>query len=397
MNKPEYLTPVKPTPFHARTSAACNTNEWSRWAGFTVVACYHDIELEYYAVRNSTAVFDVSPLVKYRITGPGPDAARYLNRLQTRDIHKLEPGRVLYTTWCNDDGKVLDDGTVFRFAENEFRLCAQDRHLPWLLDTAIGFNVEISDVSEEIAALAVQGPTSCSVLQQLGFAGIEQLEPFAFADFELDDYKVNVSRTGFTGDLGYELWTDSAHAESLWGALMTAGEHYGIRPAGTTALDLARIEAGFILPHADFMPAEAATRHTRGRSPFELGLGWLVDFDKGYFVGRRALLKEKQGGSSYRLVGLDVESNRPAKDALVYIDKKHEVGFVTSAMWSPVCKRNLAIVTVRNTPRLREDRLWVEVYVNKELKWEKRMVRAQVARRPFFNPVRRTQTPAPDF
>ncbi len=395
MNAETMQSAVLPTPFHSRTAAMCRTNEWSRWAGYTTVECYTDVELEYFAVRNSATLFDLSPMIKYRISGP--DAERYLNRLITRDVRRLAPGRVSYVVWCNDAGKVLDDGTLFRFSDTEFRLCAQDRHLCWLQDSGIGFDVEVEDVTERIAALALQGPTSCAVLRQLGLDEIEHLRPFRLRDYRLGDSDLTVSRTGYSGDLGYELWVDPGSAEGLWDQLMQAGALLGIRPIGSRALNLVRLEAGYLLPHVDFVPADHALRPSRARSPFELGLDWMVDFDKGHFIGRRALLAEQDTGSKYRLVGLDVESNRPADGSLVYHAKSVEAGHVTSAMWSPSCKRNIAIAQLRSEYRSRAEDLWTEIYVLKELKWEKRMVRCRIVDRPFFDPPRRRATPAPDY
>jgi len=390
-----YRTPVRPTPFHSRTSALCVANEWGRWAGHRTVARYDEVEHEYFAVRHNATLFDLSPMIKYRIVGP--DAARYLDRVLTRDVSGLRPGRVAYTVWCDDDGRVLDDGTLFRLDRDRFRLCAQDRHLPWLLDSAHGYEVEIEDETEDVAALALQGPCSCAVLKRLGLSGIEHLRPFALASFEPEGLPLTVSRTGYTGDLGYELWLRPGDAERVWDLLMAAGEFRGIRPIGSRALDLVRIEAGFLLPHADFMPAGEALRPTRGRTPFDLDLAWLVDFHKGHFNGRRALLAERARGSRYRVVGLDVEGNKPARDAFVYHDRARIAGHVTSAMWSPTCKRNIAIGIIESRYLAHADRLWAEIYVDKELKWEKHMVRCRLARRPFFDPPRRRVTPAPDY
>lgn len=389
-----FRTPVVPTPFHARTSALCESNEWSRWAGYTTPARYTEVEHEYFAVRNRASLFDLTPMIKYDIRGP--DAERYLDRVLTRNVAKLTPGRVAYTLWCNDRGHVLDDGTLFRFAPDAFRLCSQDRHLDWLLDSAYGFDVRIEDVTARIAALALQGPTSCAVLKRMALPDIEMMRPFRSRRFDFEDAELLVSRTGFTGDLGYELWIEAPHAERLWDRLMAAGEPHRLRPIGSRALNLVRIEAGLLLPHADFMPAHEALRPTRGRSPFELGLEWLVDFNKGHFTGRRALLAERRGGSRYRVVRLDVEGNRPARDAFVYHDRKREAGHVTSAMWSPTCKRSIAIATLRSRYLAHRDRLWAEIYVPKELKWEKRMVRCRIVDGPFFNPPRRWATPAGD-
>jgi aminomethyltransferase len=391
-----YQTPLLPTPFHARTSALCRNKDWGRWAGFAVPNSYGEVELEYFAVRNSATLFDLSPMMKYRIAGP--DAERYLNRLVTRDVRKLSPGRVAYALWCDDDGHVLDDGTLFRFADDAFRLCSQERQLVWLLDSAAGFDVEIEDVSEGIAALALQGPTSAAILKRMGIAGVDALKPFAMIEAPFEDGHLTLSRTGFTGDLGYELWLEPARAEALWDALMAAGELHGLRPIGSRALDLARIEAGFIATNADYVAGDQIIRRTRGRSPFELGLGRLVDFDKGHFNGRRALLAERATGARYALVGLDIEGNKPAGGALVYHKQKTEVGHITSAMWSPTCKRNLALASLR-TPYGSQitDDFWVEIYVLKELQWDKQMVRARIAERPFFNPERRRATPPRDF
>jgi aminomethyltransferase len=385
-----------PTPFHSRTSRLCRTNDWGRWAGYTTVQVFTDVELEYFAVRNAATLFDLSPMVKYRIAGP--DATRYLNRLVTRDVSKLRPGRVAYVVWCDDRGKVLDDGTLFRLSDSEFQLCSQERHLCWLLDSAIGFDVAIDDISEDVAALAVQGPTSCAVLKRLGLAGVETVKPFQISHFPFEGDSLMVSRTGFTGDLGYELWVAPAMAELLWDRLMEAGKELGITPIGSRALELVRIEAGFIATNLDFMAADQALRTNRGRSPFELGLGWLVDFDKGHFNGRRALLEERQRGSRYCLVALDVEGNKPGNDALVYHKKKRLVGHITSAMWSPTCKRNLALasLTLPYGGSIRND-LWVDIYVHRELKWQRTMSRCRVVERPFFDPVRRRATPAADF
>jgi aminomethyltransferase len=387
---------VLETPFHRRTAAACKTNDWGRWAGYTTVNCYSAVELEYFAIRNAATLFDMSPMIKYRVTGAEAEAC--LNRLVTRDVAKLAPGRVAYSVWCDDDGKVLDDGTLFRLGAEDFRLCAQERHWPWLIDCAAGFDVEIHDESEALAGLALQGPTSCAVLKRLGLPDIETLRPFGFRNFPFEGTDLMVSRTGFTGDLGYELWVDPASAEMLWDRVMAAGEPHGITPIGSHALDLARIEAGFIATNADFVAAEQALRHTRRRSPLELGLGWLVDFDKGHFNGRRALIEERRKGPRRCLIGLDIEGNKAAPHALIYHKKTKEVGQVTSAMWSPTCKKNLALASLES-PYGSEitDELWVEIYVMKELKWDKLMARCRVTPRPFFDHPRRRATPASDF
>lgn len=392
-----HYTQTLPTPFHSRMAPLCLGHDWSRWAGYASVNTYTNVEEEYFAMRNAATLFDVSPMIKYRIAGP--DAAPYLNRLVPRDVAKLKPGRVAYTVWCDDLGHVIDDGTLFRFGPDEFRLNAQERHLPWLKDSAIGFDVTIEDVTEPVAGLALQGPTSCAILRELQLAGVGDLSPFDMADFDLGGIRLTVTRTGFTGDLGYELWVDASDAESLWDRLMAAGkERHGLKPSGSAALDLVRIEAGFIATNADFMAADQALRPTRGRSPYELGLGWMVDFAKGHFNGRRALLREHESNSSrYRIVGLDVEGNKPAHQALIYYKGGSEdVGAVTSAMWSPTCKRNIALAMLKTPYDTMTAGLWADIYVQKELKWEKVKAPCRIVERPFFKPARRFATPAGD-
>ncbi|MDH3376472.1 MAG: aminomethyltransferase family protein [Gammaproteobacteria bacterium] len=391
MNEPHYLQPLLPTPFHSRTQAACCTALWSGWAGYQSARCYTHVEFEYFAARNQATLFDLSPMIKYRIAGS--DSLPYLNRLMTRDVGKLAVGRVAYTVWCNDVGKVLDDGTLFRLDDNEYLLCAQDRHLPWLQDSAIGFDLEVEDVSERFAALALQGPTSYAIVQRMGFDDLMSLRPFGWRRVKYRGAELIVSRTGFSGDLGYEIWSAPDQAESLWDDLMAAGADFGLMPMGSDALELLRIEAGYLLPNADFMPADHATRASRGRSPFELGLGWLVDFNKGHFVGRRALQAERAGSGRYTFVGLDIDGNKPAHESLIYHRRRELIGHVTSAMWSPTCKRNIAIAELQAGREAMLDDLWVEIYLKKELKWEKLMVRCRVVPRPFFDPPRRLATP----
>ena len=395
---PHYRQPLLKTPFHDRARALCQVDSFIPWAGYTTVDVFTSVEQEYFAIRNSTSVYDLTPMVKYRIAGRG--AVRYLNRLVTRDISKLRPGRVAYCAWCNDSGHIIDDGTVFCLDETEYRLCTGERQLNWLLDSAVGFDVEISEVTEEIAALSVQGPTSCAVLQSFGLEGIERLKPFDLAYFTPPaalsvEAPLMVSRTGFTGDLGYELWMRPGDAERVWDGLMEAGQSRALRPIGSRALNIARIEAGFLLPNFDFVSAEHTLRVGTDRSPLELGLQWLVDFEKGHFTGRRALLEEQRRGPRRQLVGLDIEGNKPAHNALLYSDRsgKRQVGSVTSATWSPTAKRNIALAMM-DAPHITTGlTVWAEIYLNRELVWERRMARARIVARPFFSPERRRVTP----
>src|SRR5215469_3275666 len=396
---PHYREPLLKTPFHERARALSQVDAFIPWSGYTTVDVFSTVEQEYFAIRNSCSVYDLTPMVKYRIAGR--DALRFLNRLTTRDVRKVTPGKVAYNVWCNDAGELIDDGTVFCLAAGEYRLCTAERQLDWLEASAIGFEVEIAEVTEDIAALALQGPTSCAVLRELGLAGIERLKPFECAPFALPGTHggLMVSRTGFTGDLGYELWMQPLDAESVWDALFAAGRTRGIRAIGSRALNIARIEAGFLLPHFDFVSAAQTLRVGTARSPLELGLGWLVDFEKGHFTGRRALLAERARGPRRQLAGLDIEGNKPAHNALLYSDRRgrHQVGSVSSAVWSPTCKRNLALAMVDAPHFERDATLWAEIYLSRELVWERRMARARVVERPFYAPARRRATPPTDF
>jgi aminomethyltransferase len=392
-----FKQPLLKTPFHARARSLSQVDSFIPWAGYTTVDVFTTVEQEYFAIRNATTLYDLTPMVKYRVAGR--DAAAYLNRLVTRDLGKLKNNRVAYCVWCNDDGHLIDDGTVFRLSDAEYRLCTAERQLDWLLDSKIGFEVDVEEVTEQIAALALQGPTSCAVMKAAGFGGVEKLKPFDIGRFALGEIEIMVSRTGFTGDLGYELWLAPQHAETLWDALMAAGRTRGIRAIGSQALNIARIEAGFIMPNIDFVSAEHTIRLGRDRSPLELGLAWLVDFNKGHFTGRRALLKESAAGVRRQLVGLDVDGNKPAHNALLYADRngKREIGSVTSAVWSPTCKRNIALAMVDAPYNKIGATLWADIYLNRELLWERRMSRAAVVERPFFAPERRRITPPAEF
>ena len=385
------------TPFHPRLAALSQQNDWYSWAGYKAPHSLWDEELEYFAIRSQAAVFDISPMTKYRITGP--DAEAYCNRLMLRNVAKLRPGRVQYTAWSDEQGHVLDDGTLFRLSAEDFRLCCQERHLPWLLDSAIGFDVSVREETDEIAGLALQGPTSYSVLKAAGFDGVERLKPFDLAEFPHEGGTVTISRTGFTGDLGYELFVAKDAGLALWDRLFEAGNLFGIRAIGYTALNRARIEAGFIVANADFVTAEHAIRADRVRMPDEIGLGWMVDPDKGHFNGRRAILKARERGTlRHVLVGLEIEGNVPAEHAIVYHRGKREAGLVTAGTWSPMAKRNIAIASLKRPYGVTiTDDLWVEIYAMRELQYVKLMKRAKIVERPFISLERRTATPPGAF
>ena len=382
------------SPFFARLKALDTVIEWHQWKGYTAANELYCAETEYFAIRNATAVFDLTPMTKYRITGP--DALDYLDRLVTRDMTKVAPGRVAYAAWCDEQGQVIDDGTIFHLREGEYRLCSQERHYGWLLDATTGFDVDVVHETDDVAALAVQGPTSYSVLSQLGIAGLDALKPFGLLHANFRGADLVISRTGFTGDLGYELWIEPYKATALWDALFDAGELFGIRAIGTIALNMARIEAGFIAVYEEFLPADETVRTGRSRSPFELGLGWLVDFKKPNFNGRRALAREYRNGSTWQLVKLDIEGNKPAHHAYIFPREKRnkrDIGFVTSAIWSPVCKKNIALGTVRAPHGKPGDSLWVEIYYQREMHWNRKMAQAVVVDKPFWFPERRGATP----
>lgn len=382
------------SPFYPRQAEIDRLNLWHDWKGYASADGFYDTSLEYFAVRNSTGVFDISPMTKYRVTGP--DSLEFVDRLVTRDMRKLKPGRVAYAVWCDDEGQVIDDGTIFHLEEEGvYRICSQERHFSWLKTAAIDMDVTIVDETKDICGLAVQGPTSFSVLNSMGLGGLENLRPFGLTTFDFQGAELMVSRTGFTGDLGYELWINPEKAVDLWDALFDAGKLFGIRAIGTSALHLSRIEAGFIQVYDDFLPAHATVRPGRSRSPLELGLEWLVDFKKPNFNGRRALEKEMHNGSTWRLVKLDIEGNKPAHHSYIYPRKGRgkECGFITSAAWSPVCKQNIALGTVRTPYGNVGDKLYVEIYYQREMHWSKVVAEATVVDQPFWNPARRRATP----
>ncbi len=384
-----FATPLLETPFHPRIAPLNRLHNWAAWAGYRTAACFGDVEMEHSAIRNAATLYDISPMMKYRIRGP--EAADYLNRLTLRDAGRLAEGAVHYTAWTDDAGMVMDDGTLFRLGPQDFRLCSQERHLPWLLDSAWGFDVTVEDETEGVAALALQGPTSASVLRAAGF-DIDALRPFRQGRFPFGTGELTISRTGFTGDLGYELWINPADALVLWDRLMAAGAPFGLVPVGSEAVMIARIEAGFLTANLDFIPAQQALREDRARSPLELGLGWMIDWDKGHFTGRRALAAERAHGSRWALVGLDIPGNVAAEGALLYEGKKREAGFITAACWSPTLKRNIAIAHVAARHADCRD-LWVEIYARRELHYHKLMLPVTKTARPFFAPERRRATP----
>jgi aminomethyltransferase len=394
-SRDHYRSKVFASPFHAGQQARNKLQQWGRWFDYLSVPAYYCSTMEYFAGRNACGVFDLTPMIKHRISGP--DALPYLNRLATREVGKIAPGRVGYAVWCDDQGQVIDDGTVFHLDDKDYRICSQEHHIDWLSINAAGFDVQVREETHDVAALAVQGPTSCATLKRMGLTGIENIKPFGLARFDLAGAELMVSRTGFTGDLGYELWIDPDHADALWNRLFEAGELHGIQPMGSEALEMLRIEAGFIMAGVEFMPAMQTVRPGHTRSPFELGLGWLVDFSKPLFNGRRALLHEQQNGSRFALARLDIEDNKPARHSYVFDMKNNNIGWITSAMWSPSAKKNIALATVAAPHGRIGEEMQVEIYYQRELKWNRKMARAVVVGDAFWAPPRRRLTPPADF
>ncbi len=394
-SREHYKNKVFPSPFHSRQAELNQKKQWGRWFDYLSVNEYYCETMEYFAGRNSCGVFDLTPMTKHLITGP--DALAFLNRLVTREVAKIKPGRVGYAVWCTDEGQVIDDGTIFHLREGTYRMCSQEHQIDWLSINAVGFDVTIVEDTHDVAAVALQGPTSCATLKRMGLAGVENITPFGLDYFDFEGTELMVSRTGFTGDLGYELWIHPDYAETMWDRVFAAGKLHNIRPMGSNALELLRIEAAYIMAGEEFMPAMQTVRPTHTRSPFELGLGWLVDFNKPNFNGRRALLSEKKNGSRYALVRLDIEDNKAANHSYVYDSKGKNIGWVTSAMWSPSAKKNIALATVEAPHGEIGEDMKVEIYYQRELKWSRKMARAIVVKDAFWNPPRRRQTPPADF
>jgi aminomethyltransferase len=392
---------LRHTPFHPRTGPLMEGQAWRRWAGYLVASSYELLhEREYHAIRSSAALLDVSPLYKYLVTGR--DAARLLDRVVTRDVAKAKVGQVLYTCWCDHAGKVIDDGTVSRLGDTTFRLTAADPNLRWLTLNARGLDVAIEDVSESTAALALQGPNARAILQQLTDADLAGLRYFRVTSATIHGIPIAISRTGYTGDLGYELWVDAAQAVPLWDALIEAGTPYGVTPCGILALDMARIEAGLLLIEVDYISAHRALIERQMSSPFELSLGWTVALEKERFVGCDALRAEASRAAAWRFVGLEVEWGALERlyaevglpprlpttawrvSVPVYADGR-QVGYATSGCWSPLLKQYLALAHVEAAYAAPGTRVAMEVTVEHRRK----QAAAHVAAVPFFNPERK--------
>jgi len=394
------------TPFHQRTLPLCESLNYREWSGYYTVSAYEaHHEHEYNAIRNAAALIDISPLYKYRVSGS--DATRLVDRIITRDLRKVSVGQVVYTPWCDEQGKVIDDGTVSRLAETVYRWTAADPSLRWFTQNAVGLDVQIEDISEEVAALALQGPTSGKLLRTMvEGADIANLKYFRVTRGTIAGVPVEISRTGYTGDLGYEIWVDADQAVKIWDVLIDRGRPFDIKPAGMLALDVARIEAGLLLIDVDFNSSKKALVEAQKYSPFEMGLDRLVNLDKDRFIGRQALVKEAKQGRARQIVGLEIDwteveqrfeavglppSVSPIASRVpvpVYADGA-QIGKATSTTWSPLLKKMIALATLKSEYAKPGTNVQIEITVEAV----RHLVRARIAKTPFYNPKHKTATP----
>jgi aminomethyltransferase len=379
-----------------------NYREWSGFYAVSVYETHH--EHEYNAIRNAAALIDVTPLYKYMISGP--DATRFVNRVIARDINKVAVDQVIYCCWCDEEGKIVDDGTITRLEEGRYRWTAADPNLRWFRQNAIGLDVQIEDITEQIAALALQGPTSGKLLKSIAEADIENLKYFRKTSGKIGGVEVDISRTGYTGDLGYEIWIPWQKAVKVWDTLMDAGKRFDIHPTGMLALDVARIEAGLILADVDYISSKKALIPSQKYSPAEVGLEKLIHFEKENFIGREALLAEQKAGPKRKLMGLEIDWNEfetlfdrmglapqtPATASRAHVPVykgREQVGKATSTTWSPLLKQLIALASVDSQHAGAGSRLQVEMTVEAV----RHKVAATVRKLPFFNPPRKTKTP----
>jgi aminomethyltransferase len=393
------------TAFHERTLALCESLNYREWSGYYTVSAYEmHHEHEYNAIRNSAALIDISPLFKYRVTGR--DATKLVNRVISRDINKVSIDQVIYCCWCDPEGKVIDDGTITRLGENEYRWTAADPSLRWFQQNALGLDVKIEDISEQVAALALQGPTSGKLLHAVADANIANLKYFRVARGKIAGVPVDISRTGYTGDLGFEIWMAWKDAVKVWDELVKRGKPFDIHPAGMIALDVARIEAGLILIEVDYTSSKKALIDSQKYSPAEIGLGKLVDLTKGNFVGREALAREGKKGAERALIGLEINWNEveglydriglapqvpsmASRVAVPVYRGRRSVGKATSTTWSPTLKKMIALASVKREYAVAGTTLNIEMTVEAV----RHTVSAKIVTMPFFNPPRKTAVP----
>jgi aminomethyltransferase len=396
------------TALHERTFRLCESLSYREWAGYYTVSVYEmHHEHEYNAIRNAVALIDITPLFKYLLTGKG--ATLLVNRVIARDINKVGVGQVIYACWCDEQGKVIDDGTVSRLAENTYRWTAADPNLRWFRQNALGLDASVEDISEQVAALALQGPTSARLLEKVADADVRNLKYFRVTHGSIAGVPVDISRTGYTGDLGYELWMPWNDAVKVWDALVASGREFGLHAAGMLALDVARIEAGLLLIEVDYISSKRALIASQKYSPYELGFGRLVHLDKDNFVGRSALMAEQRaGGPRRRLVGLEIDwteveqlyaqiglapqvPTTASRVAVPVYKAGTQVGKATSTTWSPLLKKMIALASIHRERAEPGTRLQMEITVEAV----RRRATATVTKLPFFSPPRKTATPPP--
>ena len=393
------------TAFHERTFPLCHSLNYREWSGYYTVSVYEvHHEHEYNAIRNACAMIDITPLYKYLVTGK--DATKLVNRVITRDINKVKVGQVIYCCWCDEDGKVIDDGTISRLEENVYRWTAADPSLRWFKQNGLNMDVQIEDISEKVAALALQGPTSGQLLKVAAEADIANLKYFRVTRGKINGVPVDISRTGYTGDLGYEIWAPWNDAVQVWDALMAKGKQFDIHAAGMLALDVARVEAGLLLIEVDYSSSKKALIPSQKYSPYELGFGKMVHLDKDNFVGKTALARDVTQGVPRQLVGLEVDwveveeqhdkfGLTPAAPAQasrvavpVYSGGKH-IGKATTTTFSPLLKKLIALASVDTAYSKAGTKLQMELTIEaRRLK-----TTATVVKLPFFNPARKTAVP----
>jgi len=389
------------TPFNPRTSELCEPYNWSLWQNWLLADMYAPDHIqEYYAIRTACGVFDISPIPKYHIHGP--DAVRYLDRILTQDVSRCAVGRVLYTTWCDDDGKIMDDGILARLGEHSFRLTAGEPWLFWLEDNTANLDVVIEDVTG-LGTLALQGPFSRDLLKNLTTADLDNLRYFRILETKLAGIPVEISRTGYTGDLGYEIWVQPHQAVPLWDALFEVGQAYSLIPFGDHALEMARIEAGLLLTGVDFFSSKKVVYDFEKSSPLELGLGWTVKLDKEYFIGQKALRAELARDLAWETIGLEINLNsleaiyaefgmplylpyEAWMEAVPVYSGGQQIGKATSGMWSPMLKKYIAIARVK--PQFARPGTQVNMEVTIDA--QRKQAQATIVKMPFFNPDRKT-------
>jgi len=393
------------TAFHERTFPLCHSLNYREWSGYYTVSVYEvHHEHEYNAIRNAAALIDITPLYKYLVTGR--DATKLVNRIITRDINKVAKGQVIYCCWCDEQGKVIDDGTITRLDDNRYRWTAAEPNLRWFHQNGLNMQVQIADISERTAALALQGPTSAKLLKTVAEAELTNLKYFRMTSGKIAGIPVDISRTGYTGDLGYEIWVDWKDAVKVWDALSAAGREFDLHPTGMLALDVARIEAGLLLLDVDYTSSRKALIPSQKYSPYELGFSKMVHLEKENFVGRAALKRDHRNGVARQLVGLELDWNEiealyeglgltpaaPSQASRVHVpvySGNRQVGKATSTTWSPVLKKLIALASVESAYSKHGTKLDMEVTIEAA----RQRAAATVTKLPFFNPSRKTAVP----